>query len=261
MKKTLQFYFALLGTSIRASMALRGAFLIESGLMLANNMIFFSIWWIFFNQFRTVGGWQIRDMTALLAIGSGAYGLLQICFGGTRQLAKTILSGDLDSYLTQPKNVLLHIAGSKSANKGWGHLMTSFLLIFFGGLTEPRTLCLVLVSLVTGCMVYTSFRVIVHSLTFWLGPIESLSEKYADSLFLFALYPTNIYSGLMQLLMFTLLPAGIITYLPVEMIRDFSLEKLIVLLLSASCFPFLAFFVFYKGLRHYESGNRFASRI
>lgn len=233
----------------------------ESGLMIANNMIFFSVWWIFFNQFRQVGGWQIKDMTALLAVGSGAYGLLQICFGGTRQLAKVIISGDLDSYLTKPKNVLLHIAGSFSARKGWGHLMTAFLLIFLGGLTESYTLCLLLVSFITGCMVYTSFRVIVHSLTFWLGPIESLSEKYADSLFLFALYPTNIYSGLMQFLMFTLLPAGIITFLPVELIRDFSLQKLFVLILSASLFPLLAFFVFYRGLRRYESGNRFGLRI
>ena len=73
-------------------------------------------------------------MMILMAVGTGGYGLMQICFGGVRNLSKIIISGDLDPFMTQPKNLLLHIAGSKSFSKGWGHLMTAVILIVFGGI-------------------------------------------------------------------------------------------------------------------------------
>jgi ABC-2 type transport system permease protein len=257
----MKFYLCLLATSIRASMALRGSFLFEMGLMLVNNLIFFSLWLIFFQKFQAIGGWGQKEMTLLLALGMGSYGLLQICFGGTRQLARIICSGDLDTFLTQPRNVLLHIAGSKSAGKGWGHLLSAFVLLAFGGFCDLATLLLVLLALCTGSMVFTSIRVIGHSLAFWFGPIDALSEKYADSLFLFANYPTNIYTDALQILMFTILPAGLISYLPVELIRHFSLMKMVVLLISAASFALMAFFVFYRGLKRYESGNHFGLRL
>jgi len=233
----------------------------QVGLMVANNVIFYIMWWLFFNEFTTVGGWQVKDMIALLAIGGGSYGLMAILFGGTRDLGKLIINGNLDPFMTQPKNLLLHIAGSKSVAKGWGNLLTTLFLLFFGNLTDPKTLSLVCLSLCTGCLVFTSIRIIAHSMAFWLGPIESLSERYTDSLFLFALYPTNIYSGILQLVMFTLIPAGVITYLPVELIRDFSWEKVFILLASGSAFSAAAIIVFYRGLKRYESGNQFGARV
>ena len=260
MAANMSFYFHLLATSIRASMSLRAAFLMQAGLMVVNNIVMCCMWWLFFLEFRTVSGWQVQDMMALIAIGAGSYGLLQICFGGTRDLAKIIINGDLDPFITQPKNILLHIAGSKSAAKGWGHVMTTVILVLFGGHTNIATLGIIALSLVTGCLVFTSIRVIAHSFTFWLGPVEAISERYAESLFLFALYPTNIYSGLLQIVMFTVIPAGVISYLPVELIRGFSWEKLAALILATSCFVALAFFVFYRGLRRYESGNQFGVR-
>ena len=255
------FFLLLLRTSMKASISKRGAFLIESALMIANNLIFFSIWWIFFRQFNDVAGWNFNDMIILMAVGTGGYGLMQICFGGVRNLSKIILSGDLDPFMTQPKNLLLHIAGSKSLSKGWGHLMTSVTLIVLGGITTPHTILLILIGILSGCLVFTSINVIAHSLPFWMGSVEGLSKKYCDSLFLFTLYPTNIYSGILQVVMFTLIPAGVISYLPVELIRHFSWSRLLLLMGSSLCFLAISFIVFYSGLKKYESGNKFGTRL
>jgi ABC-2 type transport system permease protein len=247
--KTLKFFLHLLRTSIRASISLRGAFILESLLMIGNNLIFFSLWWIFFLQFKDIGGWQIKDMAASMAILTGAYGLSLICFGGVKNLGLTILNGDLDPYMTQPKNLLLHLIGSKSRSKGWGQLMTTAVLLALGGF-KAASLLLVISLIVSGSLIFTSLGVIVHSLTFWMGPIESVSQKYLDSLFVFALYPTNIYSGILQLVMFTLIPAGLIGYIPVELLRCFSWGKLCLLLSCSIGFGCL-----------YESGNQFGMRL
>ena len=240
-------------------MSVRGAFLIESSLMIANNIIFFSIWWIFFQQFNDVAGWHFKEMTALMAIGIGAYGLMQICFGGVRQLSRKIISGDLDPLMTQPKNLLIYLISSRSLARGWGHLLTSLVLVIFGELHNLTTLSLVIISIISGCLVFTSIGIMAHSLAFWWGPVESLSQKYFDSVFLFALYPTNIYSGFIKFLMFTVIPAGIIGYLPVELIRNFSWTQLFLLISSALIFWGVAFLVFYLGLKRYESGNQFGN--
>ncbi len=238
----------------------RGAFMVEASIMLANNLIFFILWWIFFNQFREINGWKIADMALLMGLGLASYGMLQIGFGGIKDLSRLILSGDLDPFMTQPKSLLLHIAGSKSFSKGWGHLASSFFLLTLSGMVGAATLPLALLGIVCGCAVFASIAVIAHSLPFWFGSIEGVSKKYFEALFLFALYPTNIYSGLLQVLMFTVIPAGVITYLPVELIRDFSWEKLFVLVGSTSIFVILALWTFARGLKRYESGNQFGMR-
>lgn len=259
--KTVRFFFFLLQTSLRASISLRGAFLLELFFMVANNLIFLLLWWIFFRQFKQVAGWTMEDMIALNAVGMGGYGLMQIGFGGVRQISKIILNGDLDPFMTQPKNLLIHITASKSFSKGWGHLATTLILIFLGKLTTLSSLFLISVGVVSSCLVFTSAGIIAHSLVFWFGSIEKVSKNYCDSLFLFALYPTNIYSGALQLVMFTFIPAGIIGYMPVELIKSFSWIKLALLLASSIGFFCLAFFVFYRGLKRYESGNQFGMRL
>src|SRR5262249_44620927 len=129
MKSFIEFYGTLLKTSIRASMSRRAAALLEAFLMMANYIIFFSLWWIFFKKVQTVGNWTVTDMSILMCICMAGYGLMQIVCGGTRKLARTITSGELDVYLSQPKPVLLHICGSRSAVKGWGNIASTIALI------------------------------------------------------------------------------------------------------------------------------------
>jgi ABC-2 type transport system permease protein len=163
--------------------------------------------------------------------------------------------------MTQPKNLLIHLTGSKSFSKGWGHLMTTIILVILGQFFTVSSIFLILLGMICSCLVFTSIGIIAHSLVFWFGSIEKVSKNYCDSLFLFALYPTNIYSGVLQLVMFTLIPAGIIGYMPVELLRSFSWLKLIALVGSALGFFSLSFIVFYRGLKRYESGNQFGMRL
>jgi ABC-2 type transport system permease protein len=255
----MKFFLALIKLSICASIGQRAAFLVECVLMIFNNLVFVALWWIFFQRFDEIGGWTMTDMIALNAVGLGAYGLMRICFGGVMQLSKMILHGGLDLFMTQPKNLLLHLLGAKSFPKGWGHLMTMGILVIVGKLYG--SIPLFLVGMVTGAIVFTAIGVIAHSLVFWLGPVDNVCKKYCESLYLFALYPTNIYAGLLQVVMFTLLPAGVITYLPVELIRSFSWGRLLGLIGAAASFILLAFAVFYLGLKRYESGNQFKVKM
>jgi ABC-2 type transport system permease protein len=171
------------------------------------------------------------------------------------------MNGDLDPYMTQPKNILLHLLGSKSLSKGWGYLMSAAVLLVLGGLAAWHTFLLILLCGIFGCLIITACSIMAHSLAFWMGPIESVARRYCDSLYLFILYPPNIYSGVLQVIMFTLIPAGIIGYIPVELVRKFSWPMLIGFITCSIVFFALSFLVFNRGLKRYESGNKFGMRL
>lgn len=251
----MNFWIHLLKMSIRSSMSLKLAFLIESLFMIGNNVIFLAIWWFFFRQFKSVGGWDFHDMIVLNIIVSGAYGISRVCFGGIKGLSRAILNSGLDVFMIQPVNVLLHFSAAKSQSKGWGHIITAIVLYLFNLKILFFKSFLLAIGILGGAIVFSAFGVIVHSLPFWFGSIEEVSKKYADSLVMFVQYPLSIYSGVLQLVMYTVLPAGIIGFLPVEMVRDFSWVDFWLFLSAVASFAFLASFIFYQGLRNYESGN------
>lgn len=252
----MRFYGSLFLTSVKSSISARKRIVFETILLIVNNLMFLALWWIFFSQFEEIGGWHFHDMAILMAIGMGSYGLMQVCFGKARELALAITRGDLDALMTQPKSLLLHLIGSQSLTRGWGHLSTSLLLIVLGDMVTMQILPLVLLGIFCGCLVMASFTVAVQSLAFWMGPIDSLSRKYCDALLLFSFYPTKMFPSFLQVVLFTVIPAGIIGNLPLEMMHGFTWSKLFVLLTGTFSLVGLSFIVFYSGLKRYESGNQ-----
>src|SRR5690349_8941710 len=111
---TLRFLNRLLRTVLRASLALRGAFLLQAVLMLLNNVMFFSMWWILFQRFDDVRGYRMPDMLALFGVSGAAYGLSVVLCGGALDLARTIDDGGLDPLLAQPRSVLVRAVVSRS---------------------------------------------------------------------------------------------------------------------------------------------------
>jgi ABC-2 type transport system permease protein len=60
----------------------------------------------------------------------------------------------------------------------------------------------------------------------------------------------------MKVLLFTLLPAGLISHLPVELVRHFTWHGAGIAVSGAGAYLLFVLFVFDRGLRRYESGSR-----
>ena len=107
---------------------------------------------------------------------------------------------------------------------------------------------------------FVASGLILHSLAFWLGDVDSLARQVWEFLITFSLYPPTLFSGGLRVLLFTALPAGFIGYLPVELLREFSPGTLALTSAAALAYVLLARGVFRAGLARYESGNRIAVR-
>ena len=260
MRATLNFAAALFATNLRATLALRGAFWFAVVMMLLNNLLYFSIWWIFFDRFEEVRGWRFGDMAALFGVVATGFGCAIVFTGGVRELGRYIIEGELDGFLTQPKPPLLHALGSQSRASGWGDMVSGLLLIGISGLLRPANVPLVLVAVASSAAVFTATGVILHSSAFWLGRTDSLARQFWEFQIAFSSYPRVIFGGVLKVLLFSVIPAGFIGFLPAELLRQFSWPGLAAVLAGAGTYVVLAVVVFGRGLRRYESGNRVGLR-
>jgi ABC-2 type transport system permease protein len=259
-RNTWAFFAALVSMNLRSAFALRGAFWLQAGFMAANNVMFFTFWWIFFDRFEEIGGWRVHDMAALFGIVATGFGLAIVFAGGIRDLSLYIVDGDLDPFLTQPKSPLLHATASKTYASGWGDICSGIAFLLLSGFVEWRTLPAAVVAVVASGVVFTASAVILHSLAFWLGRIDTLARQLWEFLLTFSLYPSSIFGGALRFVLFTLVPAGFIGYLPLSLVRNSSWESLFFVVGGALGYGALALFVFASGLRQYQSGNRFGVR-
>ena len=76
----------------------------------------------------------------------------------------------------------------------------------------------------------------------------------------FSLYPATLFDGAVKLVLFTLIPAAFVSYLPVQALREFSLTYAFFALGGALAVLAAGSAVFYHGLKRYESGNLLAMR-
>ena len=71
---------------------------------------------------------------------------------------------------------------------------------------------------------------------------------------------TNV-SGIIKILFYTILPLGFASYLPVQIMTNFNIYNLLVVIFIVLLFIGLAFLTFYKGLRKYSSTNLMNARV
>ncbi len=258
---TLRFLGALVAMNLRASLALRGAFWLQAAFMLLNNVTFFAVWWILFERFPEIGGWRLADVATLFGVVASGYGLSVVFAGGVRELARSIDQGELDSLLVQPKPVLLHAVASRTVASGWGDLATGVGMLFLVGAFEPSALGWTLLAVATSGCVFTASGVLVQSLAFWLDGIESFARQVWEFTLTFSLYPRPLFSGGVSFLLYTLLPAGFVGFLPAELVRAPTPLLAATALAAASGWTLLALYVFGRGLRRYASGNRIGARV
>lgn len=251
-------YFAY---NLSAAMAYRTSFLLQVFGMALNNASFAFFWKILIDQVGSIGGYGFKEVMMLWAISSSGFGLSVIVFGNALHLNDVIMKGELDTYLLQPKSVLLSLISSKTRVSGWGDLLYGFVLIFLiFGLDISSLLLFVLYSIVSG-VIFTCILIISQSLTFFIGNASAISTLVFQFTITFSIYPETIYGGAIKVILYTLVPVGFMTFIPVRVMNDFSLGYALLPLVAAALLVLLSSTIFKWGLKRYESGNLMVTKM
>lgn len=248
-------YVANIRLAIFASFSDRTSFLLQSLGMVVNDGFFLVLWFMFFAGFRRVGGWGRSDVALLLGIIMVIVALSGILFGGYRDMAATILKGEIDSLLTQPKAVLSRLIARESIPSAWGDLAVGLMLLVTYAHLDLSHLPLAGFAIVCGLVVYVSSAVLYASLAFWFAGARSFARDLTDFMLLFSSYPGSIYNGATKFVAYTILPAGFVVLTPVSLLKHCDVRSFALALGGAAVYFGLALGVFQSGLARYQRGE------
>ena len=246
--------------NIMREMLNKVTFLTNVTFMILNNGSILIQWFILFRLREDIGGYTMREVILLWGLTAASFGLSHILFARVYSLPELIVSGKLDSYLVQPKSVLLGVMTSATDISAIGDLLYGVILLAAGGL-GVRGFMMSLLFVVTGMIILTAFAVLLGSLSFWFVRIDMLSGQMIMGLVSFATYPDGIFRGISRFLLYFVMPVGMVVYHPVHILVRFDAGMLLTVLGYACLLSVAAALVFYRGLRRYASSSLMEARM
>lgn len=259
MLKLLKKYFLF---NLSAGMEYRVSFLIQVFGMFLNNCAFIVFWMILFERIGgEINGYGFNEVMFLWALATFGFGLSEIFMGNSRLISSIIYKGELDVYLLQPRPVLPNLVCSRMNISGWGDLVYGIVLFLLTQNLEPAKVLLFILFSILMALIFTSVRIIYHSLTFFLGNAEQFAGTITELVIMFTIYPGSIFSGPSTWILHTLIPSALVAWIPAELFVSFDTEKFFLLMAADMGIILLAIVLFRTGLKRYSSGNRMGTRL
>lgn len=257
-----QFKISMLSVkyAIMREMLNKTTFLTNIIFMILNNASFIIQWVVLYSLKDNVGGYTFKQVMLLWAIAASSFGIAHFFFKKAFELSDIINTGKLDSFLVQPKNVLLSAITTDVDTSAFGDILYGFLMLFICG-TNPLNLLLFIVFSICSGFILVSLSIIFSSLSFWFSKTDLLADTVNRLMTNFATYPDGIFKGAVKIMLFTIIPVGITTYIPVRLLTSFNFNFFLIIILVTIVLVALAFIIFNRGLKRYSSSNLMSARV
>ena len=228
--------------------------------MMLNDATFIVQWVILLRLKDNVGGYTMSEIMLLWGLAASSFGLSRILFARVFSLPDLIINGKLDSYLVQPKNILLSVITSATDTSAIGDLLYGLLIMCIFCFSMKRFFLFLLFT-VTGAMIVTAFALLMGSLSFWFVRAEMFGNHMVGSMISFSTYPDGIFKGAARFLLYNVIPVGMTIYRPVHIMITLDMTMLLEVLGYMLLLIVAAVVVFYRGLRRYTSSSLMGARM
>lgn len=258
-KNNFKYIIKSIKCNLKSVIEYRNSFIIQTVFMFINNGFFLIFWNVVFRiSNNQTNGIEMKEIYYLWTIPTISYGISYFLFGGIANIGKNIITGGLDSYLTQPKNVFINIATSKCDFSACGDLLYG-LVIGVAASNNILDYFKILGYSLLGSIIFIATMTIIRSLAVFVGDIDDMAERYEHTFLInFSVYPEEIFGKFIKFMLYTIVPAGYIVHLPIKLIRSFSITKFLILIIAIVIYVIIAIIMFKKALKNYESGNAMA---
>ena len=257
---TLRFLAHYVRANLEVALAYRAAFAAKVFAMVVNDGIWVAFWWLFFERFPSVEGYGFRQIVLVWAIGTTAFGLSSGIAGGASTIAAKIASGDLDFYLVLPKPPVLHLVVSRMDPGGIGDALFGIATFTFLARPSAREAVAFAILVVIAASIIVAYAVATNSIAFWAGRADTIAEQAMFGLITFSTYPERLFSTPVKAVLYTVVPAGFVSFVPVALVQEWEWGWAAVLVGVAGGSLLGSKAIFDAGLRRYASGSILAMR-
>ena len=244
--------------NIQNSAELKTSFLMNIFGMAINNTAFIIIWIFFVKTVGVINGWMASDIVGLLGFSTLCYGIILSVGDGLRRLPDLVSSGSFDRFLLSPKNLLIRIATSSFGPSAVGDaVFGAICLIIYGILinaTLIQVLLIVFLVIITS-IIFLSLVIIIFSTSFLFIDSDQVTTGIFNFFLTPGLFHGGAFHGLMKLFTTFIVPSLLVGTIPIEIVRDLSMGKLLLICVLALFWFFLSIKIFNKCVKKYESSN------
>lgn len=255
-----ELYFALyaIKKNIQSSAELRTSFLTNIIGMAINNVAFILIWIFFIQSVGVINGWTSIDIIGLQGFVALGFGIIFSVGMGIRNIPSYVSSGSFDCFLLSPKNLLLRIATSTFGVSAIGDMVFGIVcLVIYAVLLDITLtqLIFILILVVFSTTIFLAISIIVYSASFLFVDSGNVVSGLFELFLAPALFHGGSFQGVMRFIFTFIIPSLLIGSLPVEIIRNLSFDKLILVGILSLFWLTISIILFNKGVRKYESSN------
>ena len=242
--------------NLASALEYRASFFTQAFGMALSNSTFIFFWWIAFSQVGgLIAGYSFKDILFIWAVSSSGYGLAHVLFAGASTLTQLIVTGELDAYLLQPCNILVNFICSKTNLSAYGDLAYGFILMCVVYLTEPAAWLWYTIGVLSCCVLMTAILLTANSLSFYWGDASAPARMATELMINMSLYPDKVYGPPVRALMYSVIPVGFAVHVPKRMLNGEPAWLALGALAGSVIFCVFSAYLFYRGLKRYESGN------
>lgn len=250
----LNFLKKALWINFKLSLAHRAAFIFTVVITIVKQILFLVMWQFFFERHKRVHGWNFDHLLVAYGCFCFACGTVEGFFLGLKEIPRMVETGQLDSFLLQPKNIILNIAMSKGDISAFGELVTGILLISYSGYWAIFAVEIIL-FLILAVLFMFSLLLYLSCLSFFVKNSFDFIRELNLNAVIVATQPNAAYRGFLKMLTFTILPVAFLSFYPVEFLRTGVGYYLFLSIAGTLLFLSMSCWIFHLGLKRYESGN------
>ncbi len=255
----LKYLWMSVSTNVRLASAFRFAFILTILITIIKQFLFLICWKYFFAKYKVVHGWSFDDMLLMYGIVCFSVGVIEVFFLGLKELPTLIENGQLDTYLLQPKNVILNVALSKGDMSAFGEMITGIILMIYSGYVAKAFIMLILMLSMTLLFMF-SLLLYLSCFAFFLRNSSDFIRELNLNAMIVVSQPNSAYQGAFKMFTLTLMPVAFFSFFPIEYIRTGLVQYGWLSLFGTVLFFGVACWMFQVGLSRYESGNIIAYR-
>jgi ABC-2 type transport system permease protein len=218
---------------------------------------------VLFSKIPPIQGWTMWEIVLILAAIFFTEGVVSFAFEGMWRLIRLINLGDLDRMLLRPVSPILQVITNDLGVHGIGNMITGVVL-FALALGQTRIvwtadrILFLPVLIVSAAAIRGAISLAANCSGFWLTSFYNAFPLMVHQMADFAKYPATLFTEPIRFFITVILPYAFIGYIPAVYLFNKAPWGILAWLIPAVALwcVALARFVFYRGLRRYDSpGN------
>jgi len=258
MMKELKFALYATKKNIQSSAELRTSFLMNVFGMAINNTAFIFLWVFFVKSVGVIGGWTAVDIVGLQGFVALCFGIVFSTGAGIIKLPKYTASGDFDRFMLSPKNLLVRISTASFGVSAIGDMIFGIICLgIYIFLIHASILQILLIFLliIVSTITFLAAMIVIYSMSFYFTDGGSVTYGLFQLFFTPSLFHGGAFQGVMRFVFTFIIPSLLLGALPVEIVRDISFGKLLLVSILAVLWFLLSKKIFNRAVRKYESTN------